>query len=267
MERPEIYRTSLAGRTSAPGSLRNGRFRPTARAIRQTLTVRGPRNGKRGEPRPPVYRPECRARHLTGTPASPCAALARNTYVYIFGMEPRGRVAQIWNVRGCHGRAPSPSSSRPLCDLAPRVQVFPATRGGREQKNGSASAPGKGRVKSSSKTIPQPPFQKRFYTKSLLDGCWQDAPRDVQGLASRPVRRRKSGRPYTARRRWFPVSDHWGFGPFRFPTCQYPEAFDTCRQLTTELTPGRARNFTPRTTKKIKKNAYFKRLKRFLWPL
>ena len=77
-------------------------------------------------------------------------------------MEPRGRVAQSWNICGCHGRAPSPKSSRPSCDLAPRVQVFPATRGGREQKNGSASAPGKGRVKSSIYTTPSP-LQKDLY--------------------------------------------------------------------------------------------------------
>ena len=54
----KVDRTALSGRTSAPGSLRNDRFKPTARVIRQTLTVRGTRNGKQGEPRPPVYHPE-----------------------------------------------------------------------------------------------------------------------------------------------------------------------------------------------------------------
>lgn len=163
--------------------------------------------------------------------------------------------------------APRPRRVRGLDAIWPRGSKYSPRREKAANKEKAAQAR---QVKDGEKIFknhPPTPFQKRFYTKSLLDGCWQDAPRDVQGLASRPVRRRKSGRPYTARRRWFPVSDHWGFGPFRFPTCQYPEAFETCRQLTTELTPRRARNFTPGTTKKIKKNAYFKRLKRFSRPL
>lgn len=102
------------------------------------------------------------------------------------------------NVSRCHGCAPSPNRSRPQCVLAPRVQVFPATSGGREQRKGSASAAGKGPGMFANVQSPQPPgkIQDEFI-RSV--GKAKAPPRDLASVLAALFAGGKSGRRYRAR--------------------------------------------------------------------
>lgn len=118
--------------------------------------------------------------------------------------------------------APRPRRVRGRHAIWPRGSRYSPRRGAAANKKMGAQAL---RVKDGLKaqfTPPPTPSKKILYKIFLGVVAGECTPRGILAMASRPVRRRKSGRTYAARRRWFPVSDHWGFGPFRFPTCQYP---------------------------------------------
>lgn len=119
--------------------------------------------------------------------------------------------------------APRPRRVRGRYAIWPRGSKCSPRRGAAANKKKGARAL---RVKDGLKaqfTPPPTPSKKILYKIRfgvVAGECV--TPRNISGLAFQPVRRRKSGRPYTARRRVVPVSDLWEFGPFRFPACRNP---------------------------------------------